>query len=176
MTWDPKLKLLPSKPFKQNLKTALEMFLPDALEWASAQCELPQAPATPEGIFFTRAKRRRYPVLNILLVGGDPVENDDSGEDESKQLLVEYETMSEDQEDLTDEIEASILAVRSIAREMGSPDWWGAIPEESRGDLWVAIGKERYGQRSYDSEKTFVQVGSVIITVNYTENLQQGET
>jgi hypothetical protein len=175
MTWTPKLDLLPARPFAENLKVALQTFLPDALAWAAGQCGLADPPPTPLEIHFSRAQRAKYPVVNILVPGSDPEWVADGGQEENKHLLVEYETLASDDELLKQVLEASILAIRSIALEMGEPDWWGPIDSTNRGDMEVSVERERYGERSYDSEKTFLQVGSVVVTITYTEPLGEGD-
>jgi len=38
-----------------------------------------------------------------------------------------------------------------------------------REGILITVGSERYGERQYESENTYVQVGSVIATISYRE-------
>jgi hypothetical protein len=43
------------------------------------------------------------------------------------------------------------------------------IDTSTRGDFRWTVGTERFGERDYDSENTYVQVSSQVLTIEYTE-------
>lgn len=169
MTWDPRLQLMSVSPFRTAVIVFMEIHMADALEWAANQCELSQTPPLPEGYFESLAVRDKRPVVNVLTGGGDPEPDDDGNEQERKILTIEVERTASDGDDLVKTLEPYMLAIRSMLSEMTDNDWWGTALNVSRGDLDIRVTQERYSGRTYENEKTFLQVGSVEVVISYIQ-------
>jgi hypothetical protein len=172
MSWNPKFKFLPLAPFRRNVQTVIERDMAAALTYfAPTGMVLPDV----QGIFTARAIREMSPVVILLPLGNDPVSDDDNSYDEKKRLLVEVEHFGRDPDILIEELEYYNLALRSILTEMSEADLVGDIPValengfRMRDDFRWTIGTERFGEREYDSENSFVLVASQILTINYME-------
>lgn len=169
MTWEPSKSFLAVTPFRDNAIAFMEEHISEALEWAAAQCGLAQAPPPPEEFCRALAVRNKRPIVNVLDLGSDPEDTDDDRYDEVKRLLVEVEATAGDADQLIATLEPYTLAFKSMLTEMDEEDWWKGIDQGTRGDLSVIVGRERFGGRTYENEKTFLQVGSVEVTIAYTQ-------
>lgn len=141
----------------------------EALAWAAAQSGITGTPPPLADAYTARAVRDKYPVINALFLGGDPQATDGGDYDENKRLLLEVETVASDSEQLIETLEPYVLMVRSIVTEMEEEDLTVGLNGNSRDSILVTVGSERYGERQYESENTYVQVGSVIATISYRE-------
>lgn len=176
MPWEPQHNFAGSKRVRENLKTFALANFADALKWAQGQCAWEGDDLPPVlDVYGSRAVRARYPVLNLLLTEGNPKETADGDYDEQKKILLEVETTAEDADNLFDALEVYNLAVRSMATEIPADVLFAGVESEARGDFrWVVDG-ERYGERRYESEAQYVQVGSQILTYSYAEDKRDGD-
>ena len=171
MSWQPKLNLLPLAPFRRNVRAVIERDFASALAHFAPDMEL----ANFMGIYTARAERDAYPVLNLLPLGNDPAIDDDNASNERKRLLVEAEHFGRDADVLIEELEYYLVALRSVLLEMTEEDLIKYIQVELpngyryRDDFRWTVGTERFGERSYESENSFVQVASLILTLEYME-------
>jgi hypothetical protein len=170
MSHTPRYNYLPFKPFRENLKAVVAADFTEALRWAEAQAGWGGDPL-PDlfGVYAARAVRDDYPVLNLLPLASDPEQDDDDDTTERKRLLCEFETIGGDADELLEVLEIYNLALRSLVQQMSDAEWTAGFDMATRGDLQWSIGTERYAERSYDSENTYVQVGSQVLTIQYTE-------
>jgi hypothetical protein len=182
MSWEPRHDYLPFKPFRENVKAVILRDMAAAVEWASKeQGGLEESLPVFLGVHSSRAVRPDYPVVNLLPLAGDPEQDDDNTTREKRQILVEVETLDDDSDGLIEQLELYVLAVRSMLTEMSEDDLTanGVIdpddPSPTRGDFRWSVGRERYGERVYDGENTFVQVGSLVLTIEYDEEEQPDE-
>lgn len=141
----------------------------EALVWAADQCGLATPPPAPVAYHLSMAVRQSRPVVNVLTNGSDPDDDDDGNRSESKQITVEVERTAGDSDELIATLEPYTLAFQSMLLEMDEDDWWQGINRTSRDDLDVSVGKERYSGRTYQNENVFLQIGSVEVTLTYTQ-------
>ena len=168
MTWTPRFDFLPSSPFVTNISAAIMAHQVEALAWAATQCGITATLPPLLAIYDARAVRDKYPVANVLIMGSDPRETNSGDCDESKRLLIEFEMLASDGENLIHLLEAYVLMGRSIITEMTEEELTTGL-SQSREGILVTVGSERYGERAYESKNKFVQVGSIIATISYRE-------
>jgi len=173
MTWSSRYDFLPLAPFRRNLKAVFTRDFAAALEWASEQAGWEGEPLPVlQGMYDARAVRDHYPVANFLLLGADPTVNDDDNVEEQKRVLIEFEDIERDADTLLARLEIYNLAARSVLANMSEEDLLEIeveIDAERRSDFRWTWGTERYGDREYESENLYVQVGSGIWTLAYFE-------
>ena len=169
--WQPAYQFLSVRQFRDNIKLAVETHTEETLAALEAEGAMPPELDLPpfQGINFDRAVREAYPVLNILTLGGDPELNASGNYEEDKGILLEVEQIADDKDDLIETLEPYVLVVRSIVASMTEAEISRGIDTESRSDFLIAVGSERYGERRYESENTYVRVGSVIAKISYLE-------
>lgn len=165
MTWEPRLNFLPTAPFRTNIRDAILAHQVEALSWAASQCGISTTLPPLAALYTARAVRDKYPVGNLLVQGSDPAATDGGDYDENKRLLLEVETIDADPDLLIETLEPYVLMLRSIVTEKADDIGSGY----GGGDTLITVGSERYGERQYESENTYVQVGSVIVTISYRE-------
>lgn len=141
----------------------------EALAWAAAQSGISGTLPPLADAYSARAVRDKWPVINALVLGSDPQPTDGGDYDENKRLLLEVETLATDSEQLIETLEPYVLMVRSIVTEMTEEDLTAGLDNHMRDGILMTVGSERYGERQYESENTYVQVGSVIATISYRE-------
>ena len=173
MTWEPRFNFLSIKPFRQNIVSAIMAHQVEALAWAAAQSGITTTLPPLAAAYTARAVRDKYPVINALVFGSDPQALNSGDYDENKRLLLEVENIGTDSEQLIETLEPYVLMVRSIVCEMTEEDLTAGFNSSEREGILITVGSERYGERQYESENTYVQVGSVIATISYRE--VQGE-
>jgi hypothetical protein len=170
MTWQPRFNFLSIRPFRDNILSAILANQVDALAWAAVQAGITETLPPLAAVYTARAVRDEHPICNVLFPGGDPRATDGGDYDENKSLLIEVETIATDQEVLFELTELYVLMIKSVLTEMTDEDLTRGIDRTSREEMLLTIKGERYGERpQYDSENTFVQVGSVIATISYRE-------
>ena len=169
MTWEPRLNIQPVTRFRENLIYFMQQHIDDCLIWAADQCGLSTVPPSPEGFFNSMAVRPKRPIVNVLAGGADPEDDEDGNRLEVKRLVIEIERTAGDSDQLITVLEPYTLAFTSMVLEMTDDDWFRNIGNDDRGDLDVTVGRERYSGRTYETEKTFLQVGSVEVTLIYTQ-------
>lgn len=169
MTWQPRFQFLSIKPFRDNIVSAIMAHQVEALAWAASQSGITETLPPLAAAYTARAVRDKYPVINALVLGGDPQATNSGDYEESKRLLLEVENIGSDSEQLIETLEPYILMVRSVMGEMEEEDLTAGFDSSRREGILVTVGSERYGERQYESENTYVQVGSVIATISYRE-------
>jgi hypothetical protein len=170
MTWLPRFNFLSIKPFRDNIVSEILANQVEALAWAASQSGITGTLPPLANVFIARAVRDEHPICNVLFPGGDPRVTDGGDYDENKSLLIEVETIATDQEALFELTEIYVLMVKSVLTEMTDQDLTRGINMNSREEMLLTVKGERYGERpQYDSENTYVQVGSVIATISYRE-------
>lgn len=171
MSWQPKHNFLPLTPFRRNVKEVILRDYAAALAHFAPGMDLPNL----QGIFTARAVRDLYPVGNLLPLGEDPAIDNDNNSDERKRMLVEVEHFGKDADVLIEELDFYMVAMRSVLTEMSEEnllkDIEVALPNgyPMRDDFRWTVGTVRFGERQYESENSFVQVGSLVLTINYME-------
>jgi hypothetical protein len=166
--WSPKLDLLPVTAFIPNLKAVFERDFARALAYyGDAGLRGLQAINT------ARQVAQQWPVLNLLPYGNDPALNEDAALlDEKPRLLCEWETASRVANSLATDLVTYVTAGRSVLYEMTVDDLTtlaAEIPRGNRAGLYWDVSTERYGERFYEAEKLYTMVGSVVLTINYSE-------
>ena len=141
----------------------------EALAWAASQSGVSGTLPPLADSYTARAVRDKYPVINALILGSDPQATNSGDYDENKRLLLEVENIGSDSEQLIEALEPYILMVRSVLCEMDEGDLTAGLDSHLRDGILITVGSERYGERQYESENTYVQVGSVIATISYRE-------
>lgn len=141
----------------------------EALAWAASQSGILSTLPPLADAYTARAVRDKYPVINALILGSDPEPTNSGDYDENKRLLLEVEQIASDSEVLIETLEPYVLMVRSVICEMEEEQIAAGINTGSRDGILLTVGSERYGERQYESENTYVQVGSVIATISYRE-------
>jgi hypothetical protein len=169
MTWQPKFQFLSIKPFRDNIVSAIMANQVGALAWAAAQSGISATLPPLADAYTARAVRDKYPVINALVLGSDPQATNSGDYDENKRLLLEVENIGSDGEQLIETLEPYVLMVRSVVSEMTEEDLTAGFDSSQREGILITVGSERYGERQYESENTYVQVGSVIATISYRE-------
>lgn len=169
MTWTPKFQFLSIKPFRDNIVSTIMANQVEALAWAATQSGITETLPPLADAYSARAVRDKYPVINALVLGSDPQATNSGDYDENKRLLLEVETTDVDPDQLIETLEPYVLMVRSVICEMDEEAITQGINTGSRDTILLTVGSERYGERQYESENTFVQVGSVIATISYRE-------
>jgi hypothetical protein len=166
--WDPKFDLLPVTAFIPNLKAIFERDFARALAYYGGA-----ALRGLQAINTARQVAPQWPVLNLLPAGNDPAMNEDGALlDEKPRLLCEWETASRVANSLATDLVTYVTAGRSVLYEMTVADVTGLdteIPQGSRAGLYWDVSTERYSERYYEAEKLFTMVGSVVLTINYSE-------
>lgn len=166
MIWAPRYQFLSMRPFRDNVQREFDRNFAAALFLASPTAD-PPLPGL-QGIYNTRGVRDKWPIANLLTLGGDSELLDGGDYDESKRLLIEIETLAEDDQDLIEVLEPYVLAARTVVASMSPGSLLRGI-SGSRDEVVVAVGSERYGEREYETEGLFTRVGSVIATFSYRE-------
>lgn len=169
MTWQPRFNFLSIKPFRDNIVSAIMANQVEALAWAAAQSGITATLPPLADAYTAPAVRDKYPVINALVLGSDPQATNSGDYDENKRLLLEVENIASDSEELIERLEPYVLMVRSVVTEMEEEDLTAGFDSHLREGILLTIGSERYGERQYESENTYVQVGSVIATISYRE-------
>lgn len=170
MTWTPQFQFLSIKPFRANIVSAIMANQVEALAWAAAQSGITEMLPPLAAAYTARAVRDKYPVINALVLGNDPQATNSGDYDENKRLLLEIECIDSDSEQLIETLEPYVLMVRSVVCQMEEEDLTAGFDcSQQREAILVTVGSERYGDREYESENTYVQVGSVIATISYRE-------
>lgn len=141
----------------------------DALAWAATQSGISGTLPPLADAYTARAVRDKYPVINALVLGNDPEATNGGDYDENKRLLLEVENIGSDSEQLIETLEPYVLMIRSVLTEMTEEDLTAGFDSSKREGILLTVGSERYGERQYESENTYVQVGSVIVTIQYRE-------
>ena len=141
----------------------------EALAWAASQSGISGTLPPLADAYTARAVRDKYPVMNALVLGSDPLATNGGDYDENKRLLLEVENIGRDSEQLIEALEPYVLMVRSIVTEMTEEELAAGFDSSHREGILITVGSERYGERQYESENTYVQVGSVIATISYRE-------
>ncbi len=141
----------------------------EALAWAASQSGISDTLPPLAAAYTARAVRDSYPVINALVMGNDPQASNGGDYDENKRLLLEVECIEVDPDLLIETVEPYILMIRSIVAEMSEEALTVGLDSSQREAILVTVGSERYGPRQYESENTYVQVGSVIATISYRE-------
>lgn len=167
--WSPKVELLPVTAFVPNLKAVFERDFGRALTYYSLGAELRDVQA----INTARQASAQWPVMNLLPYGNDPGMNEDAALiNEKPRLLCEWETKSRVANSLATHLVSYVTAGRSVLYEMSLADLTGLsvqIPQGNRADLFWDVSQERYGERFYEAENLYTMVGSVVLTINYSE-------
>jgi len=141
----------------------------EALAWAASQSGISETLPPLAQAYTARAVRDNYPVINALVLGNDPEATNGGDYDENKRLLLEVECIESDSEQLIETLEPYVLMVRSVVCEMDEEALTVGFNNNGREGILITVGSERYGERQYESENTYVQVGSVIATISYRE-------
>lgn len=167
--WSPSIELLPVTAFIPNLKAVFERDFGRALAYYSQGTELRDLQA----IHTARQASAQWPVMNIVPYGNDPRMDEDAARiDERPRLLCEWETKSRVANSLATHLVSYVTAGRSVLYEMSLADLTALsvqIPRGNRADLFWDVSQERYGERHYEAENLFTMVGSVVLTINYSE-------
>jgi hypothetical protein len=169
--WNPKFNIVSAEPFIANLTTVFGRDAVEALAWAS-----PSPTLRPfQAINTERQASAQWPVLNLLPYGGDPQMSHDAARiDEKTRVLVEVETVARGANALSIYLVRYVLAVKSILYEMSVDDLTKDIPKPGRTRPNWDVSTERYGDRLYEAENLFTKVGSVVLTINYTQGKTNG--
>lgn len=141
----------------------------EALAWAATQSGISGTLPPLAQAYTARAVRDKYPVINALVTGNDPEATNSGDYDENKRLLLEVECIDSGSEQLIETLEPYVLMVRSVVAEMEEEALTAGFASNMRESVLITVGSERYGERQYESENTYVQVGSVIATIQYRE-------
>jgi hypothetical protein len=167
MSWTPRFAFLPFTVLREKVRAVIERDLPAALAWIQEEygAELPAL----DGIYSARAVRDQRIFVNLLSGPGDPQEDQDGDYDELRRLIVEVERVGRKPDDLAEELELVVTALRTVLCTVPDTEWTDAWASDTRADFRVTIGQERYGERFYDSENLYAQVGSIILTITYRE-------
>lgn len=167
--WNPQIPLFPVTAFIPNLKAVFERDFGRALAYYSQGAELRDLQA----VNTARQASEQWPVLNLLPYGNDPGMNEDAALiDEKPRLLCEWETRSRVANSLATHLVSYVTAGRSVLYEMSLADLTGLsvpIPRGNLDDLFWDISQERYGERFYEAETLYTMVGSVVLTIHYSE-------
>src|SRR5690349_636338 len=160
--WQPRFNFVSIKPFRDNIVNAIMANQVEALVWAAAQSGITATLPPLADAYTARAVRDKYPVMNAIVFGSDPQATNGGDYDENKRLLLEVENIGSDSEQLIETLEPYVLMVRSIVCEMTEEALTAGFDSSRREGILITVGSERYGERQYESENTYVQVGSVI--------------
>jgi hypothetical protein len=164
--WNPKFELLPVTAFIPNLKSVFERDFARALAFYGQNVELRDLQA----INTARQASEKWPVLNLIPYGNDPRMNEDAAAlDETPRLLCEWETKSRVANSLAEHLVTYVTAGRSVLYEMSLADLTQGIPQGRREAPTWGVTQERYGERYYEAENLYTMVGSVVLTINYSE-------
>lgn len=171
MPWNPKFKLLPVTAFIPNLKTVFERDYDAALVYYAGAETLRGLQA----INTARQLAEQWPVLNLLPFGGDPkIAEDGARVDESQRILCEWETASRVPSSLALHLVTYVTAGRSVLYEMSKADLTADVEQGQRRLHGWDVSTERYGERFYEAENKWTMVGSVLLTIRYTEGKANG--
>jgi hypothetical protein len=164
--WSPTFELLPVTAFIPNLRAVFERDFGRALVYYSLGAELRDLQA----INTARQVSEKWPVLNLVPYGNDARLNEDAALlDEKPRLLCEWETKSRVANSLAEHLVSYVTAGRSVLYEMSLADLTTGIPQGNREAPTWDVTQERYGERHYEAENLFTMVGSVVLTINYSE-------
>lgn len=173
-SWTPKFEIISVEPFIENVRAVVLRDAVAALAWASPDPALRNFQA----VNLARQASQQWPVLNLLPFGNDPEQDEDGAKvAESPRVLVEVETVDRVANNLVRYLTRYVLAVRSMLYEMSDGDLTTlavTIPKGRRAGLTWDVSTERYGERFYEGENLYTQVGSVVLTINYTQGKKNG--
>src|ERR1051326_3436107 len=98
--WQPRFNFLSIRPFRDNIVSAILTNQVEALAWAAAQSGITGTLSPLAAAYTARAVRDKYPVMNALVLGSDPLATNGGDYDENKRLLLEIENIGTDSEQL----------------------------------------------------------------------------
>lgn len=169
MSWNPKFRLLPVTAFIPPLKAVFER------DYAAALAFYDPALRGLQAINTARQLAAQWPVMNLLPYGNDPSMTEDAARlYEKPRLLCEWETVSRVPNSLALDLVTYVTAGRSVLYEMGKEDMTAGIEQGQRRLHGWDVSTERYAERFYEAENKWTMVGSVVLTINYTEGRTNG--
>lgn len=128
-----------------------------------------------QAIRTARQVSQQWPVLNLLPAGNDPAMSEDAAKlSESQRVLCEWETVARVPDTLARHLNRYVTAGRSVLYEMSKADLTDGVAQGRRTGLNWDVSSERYGERFYESENLWTMVGSVVLTIRYTEGRSNG--
>lgn len=166
MTWSPTFDLLSVEEFIDKLIPIFNRDYANALAYYARGAPLRGL----QDIRTARQVAEQWPVLNLLPAGNDPAMNEGKSLlKEGQRILCEWETVDRTPDTLARYLVRYVTAGRSILYEMSKADLTGGIEPGRRTGLHWDVSSERYGERFYQAENLWTMVGSVVLTINYTE-------
>jgi len=158
--------LLTVEDWIDNLKVVFES------DYAAALARVSQGETLPglQAINTARQATLTTPVLNLLPYGENPRRSDDGASiSESHLILCELEVRARVANSLARHIVRYVSAGRRVVYEMEKDALTGDIPQGERSGLNWDVSQVRYAERHYEAENLFTQVGSFLLTINYTQ-------
>lgn len=170
MPWSPKFDLLPVTALIDKLVPVFERDFGAALSYYGGG-----ALRGLQSIRIARQVAEQWPVMNLMPAGNDPAMNEGASLlQEGQHILCEWETISRVPDTLARHLVIYVTAGRSVLYEMSKGDLTAGIPQGRRAGLRWSVSQERYGERFYEAEKLWTMVGSVVLTINYSEGRKNG--